>query len=183
MLTSNRLNSSLNGAYLIWDDLLATIASQLQHFLPSLVAILLCSLTSSNTIDAARDVDKEAFAMWLLHVMDSDDFWVAGMTGRDDILADVIKWCCLYPGHWTQHVGHELLEEHGESVRAEWENLFEASLIRSGEDATAQVVPGAGPGDTPGVAESAEVKAETVETACGWSKAVASMSVPIGVVQ
>jgi ribosomal biogenesis protein LAS1 len=173
----------LDGAYLIWDDLLVTISSQLLRFLPALVKSLLQSLTSRTAIDPTRDVDKEALAMWLLHIFDSNDFLLAWRTDRNATLAVVMKWCCLHPGKWTQYVGREVFEQCDENFQAEWENLFEASLIRTGEDTIEEVLPGAASDNTRDVAKSANVDEGTMGTDGGWSKAVAPMSVPIGVVQ
>lgn len=186
MLILNRLNSSLDGAYLIWDDLLVTISAKLLRFLPALVTSLLQCLTSTTARDPARDVDKEARAMWLLHVIDSNAFLLAGRSDRNAMLAVVMKWCCLHPGHWTKYVGRELLEQCDENFKAEWEDLFEASLIRTGDSAAEEVLPGASSrecGNTHDAAASANVEEGQADITGGWLKAVVPASVPIGVVQ
>lgn len=183
MLILSRLNSSLDGAYLIWDDLLITISSKLLRFLPALVETLLQSLTSKTAIDPTRDVDKEALAMWLLHVFDGNSLLLAGRTDRNAMLVVVLRWCCLHPGLWTQYVGRELLEQSDDDFKAEWEDLFEASLIRTGDNNMDEVVPGAASVNTHESAKSAKVEEGATDNAGGWSRAVAPMSVPIGVVQ
>ena len=172
----------MDGAYLIWDDLLVAFSSKVLRFLPALVTSLLQNLTSTIMRDPARDVDMEALAMWLLHVSDSNDFLLAGRTDQDALLAVVMKWCCLHPGNWTQYVGRELLEQRDENFSAEWADLFEASLIRTSEDIMEEDLPGAASDDTHDVARSAIMEG-TMDTIGGWSKAVAPMSVPIGVVR
>jgi ribosomal biogenesis protein LAS1 len=174
----------MDGAYLIWVDLLTTILYELPRFIPALVASLLQSLTAVTALDPAQDADKEALAMWILHVMKNDEFFSGGWNDRATVLAEVMKWCCLYPGCWTQYIGRELLKECGEFIKAEWEDLFEASLIRARDDSTEEVLPGAASGSTSHVvAEGADMQDGTMDNAGGWSRAIAPMSVPIGVVQ
>jgi ribosomal biogenesis protein LAS1 len=171
----------MDGAYLIWDDVLLAISSRLHLFLPAFVRHLLQGLTTRTAIEPENDVDKEALSMWLLHVMNSGDFMF--IKDRDALVADVMKCCCLHPGYWTQGVGRKLLEISDKSVQDEWKDLLEASQITSEEEPMEEVVPGLIPAGL-GNSEKDEVGGEDeIRAVGGWLRAIAPMSVPIGVVQ
>lgn len=172
----------MDGAYMIWDDLLLSISSTLQAFLPALITSLLHNLTIAIATDPVTDVDKEALAMWLLHVMVKGNFAVAAQCDQEVLLASIVKWCCLHPGHWTQYVGRELLEASDESVQEAWRDLFEASLIRP-DTATTEDMPSHAPRLDADVLDRQATKEDAIEAAKSWSRAVIPGSLPIGVVQ
>lgn len=181
-----RLGSSIEGAYLIWDDLLQDISAHLHGFSSAFVRSLLQAMTTSASTDPQSDVNKEAFAMWVHHVLCSDKPF--SHNHRDDHAAvvEAMRWCCLHPGHWTEHVGRELLETGDGSFQAEWKDLFEASLVSRGGEHVDVNVPGSdvemqrGGIDDPARTSQVEL---VVDGATGsWARAVAPVSVPIGVV-
>ena len=188
MLTSCRLGSPLEGAYLIWDDLLRDISDRLSGFLTLFVKSLLLSLTKASATDPQSDIDKEALTMWLLHTLSGDEDHVLGRNDKNSLCVEAIKWCCLHPGAWTESVGREMLNNGDGAFRADWNDLFEASLVtaaaasaqasvaerelkmRVGESTDTEQITGMG-----------DQEAHLV--AGGWRRAVAPISVPVGIVQ
>ena len=188
MLTSCRLGSPLEGAYLIWDDLLQDISDRLSGFLAAFVRSLLLGLTSASTTDPQRDLDEEALAMWLLHILSGEEYFALGRGNKHSLYVEAMKWCCLHPGHWTERIARELLNRGDGAFQADWNDLFEASLVRA-----EPMTPEAGMPekalenrvgefmDTEQITgmESREVN----RVAEGWRRAVAPISVPVGIVQ
>lgn len=178
--SSRQLGSPLDGAYLIWDELLQCLSSHFIGFLPALMKIIQSKLSQSTNVDPESDPDKEALAMWLLHLTTA---FLSLRPDRDAILADIMKWCCLYPGYWTKNIGERLLKIFGESLEDDWEALFEASLIRidGGSDGTKlskQDVDDFMDGEKAGV-DQLRVKDPVV----GWSRATIPLPAPIGLVR
>ena len=169
----------MDGAYLIWDELLIDISSRLPRFLPS----VLRSLVARNSVDPASDVDKEALAMWLCHVMSTAKFMSIKAVDRDALVAEVMKCCCLHPGYWTQGVGRKLLEISDKSVQDEWKELLEASAIASGGEPMEEVVLKVNQSEFGEPEKDALGGEEEIRAVGGWSRATAPISVPIGVVQ
>ena len=179
----HRLGSSLDGAYLIWDELLIDISSRLHRYLPCIVRSLLRSLVARNSVDPASDVDKEALAAWLCHVMSTAKFMSIKAVDKDALVAEIMKCCCLHPGYWTQGVGRKLLEISDKSVQDEWEDLLEASAITSGGGPMEEAVPEVNRSGFGEPEKDALDGEDEIRAVGGWSRAIAPISVPIGVVQ
>ena len=173
----------MDGAYLIWDDFLISVSSRLHGFFPAFVRSLLQGISGSTAVYPENDVDKEALTMWLLHVMSSDEYMSTNGTDREALAANAIRWCCLHPGHWTQHIGRKLLAVSDESVQDEWGDLFEASLITAEGEPMEEVVHDVDPSGPDDLKKGDFGGGEESCAAGGWSRAIAPMSVPIGVVQ
>lgn len=116
----------MEGAFLIWDDLLRDLSMRLSGFMRVLVTCLLESIAKPATIEPRTDIEKEALAMWLLHTLDSE---TDKREGQASLVTDVIKWCCLYPGYWTRRIGREVLDRGDSGLQADWQDLFNASSI------------------------------------------------------
>ena len=173
----------MDGAYLIWDELLVALTCSIPAFLQALVDALFQRLIVPTATDAASDVDKEALAMWLVHVTSYERYLSTTGNQSDRVEAVAMKWCCLHAGHWSQHVGSHVLETCNESVRDAWQDLFEASLIST--EARPKGLAG-GDAQVAGADAAVDIKIadeDSIEPVSGWLRAPASTSVPIGVVR
>lgn len=183
MLTFSRLGSSLEGAFLIWDKLLHELSDRLYRFWSSLEMYLLESLSRSESVDPCRNSEKEAVAMWILHLLDTKH------DERKISVETVVKWCCLHPGYWAQWLGERVLQDADEDLKSNWEDLFRASLTSVPADG-ATTAGDAAPIDGE-IGERASVmneqigsgNLEAVHTAQSWTRAILPASVPIGVVK
>ena len=181
-----RLGSSLDGAYLIWDDLLSNVSTALRGFLPAFREYLLEALTRPETTEPKGNVVKEALAMWVLHLLDIQP------GARGAFSANIMKWCCLHPGYWTQRVGKEVLEDGDRSLLDDWQDLFEASSLetaadreesdtRNGDirssprDISERIAPSGSPKRTRDFEEEHQLDS--------WTRATVPVSAPIGVVR
>lgn len=187
LLSSYRLGSSLEGAYLIWDAFLTNIAAQLNAFLPAFVRALLVSLTEYSANDPKGDVDKEALMMWLHHVLYSNEFYAQGPSFDHSLSVDAMRWCCLYPQYWTNRLGRELLSS-DDSLQVDWKDMFEASGLKHTAESIGSSIQRSE--RSPQFDEiGANVQKDLVASqavnpeARGWIRAVTPVTAPIGVVR
>lgn len=129
-LTFCRLGASLEGAYVIWDDLLTSIAGEQKRFLMVLVKALLEAITAHP----GEDAEKEALCLWVGHILHSE-VWNSVITLREKgvLPKDVMMWCCTHPGPWTQRLGRDMLKAEDEEFVDDWQQLFEASQLDSAQ--------------------------------------------------
>ncbi|KXT08977.1 hypothetical protein AC579_4024 [Pseudocercospora musae] len=173
LLPSNReFGSSLNGAFLIWDDLLRDIIKQQRSFLTALVA---CSLSRMGQENARPhdDAHIEGICLWLLHMLE----FAQSDAQQTALRRDVMQWCCTHPGGWSHYVGERLLESSDADFVEDWQDVLDASqLRRSQEEAFVD--------DT----EMADIQqhamvSESSAQPTSWTWAVAATAAPIGVVR
>ena len=177
-LTLGRLGSSLEGAFLIWDDLLRKVAVQLPGFQHALTYYMLHVLTDVPTTDPQTDVEKEALAMWILHL--------PSLKSQDvrDLSLETIKSCCLHPGYWTRRVGEETLRNADYELRIDWQDMFQASSIEnvSFDKADNEDEANAVQQSAQAMVEKTDNSSQEGLTMRGWTEAVIAPSTAVGVV-
>lgn len=180
VLMAARIGSSLDGAFLIWDDLLQEIQSANKKFLHSLVGGLLRSISSASSASPEKDAEKEAMCLWIAHML-ADKAWASAVPERSQLQREALEWCCLHPARWAHFLGTKLLHGGGESLNADWEDLLAASQLGD-VDTIPHVSEGASSG---AVVDSNEVEsAMEVDLELGsWLRAAGPVRAPIGVVR
>ena len=188
MFTVSRLGSSLDGAHLIWDELLAIISSRLHNFLSNLVRCLLEAITKPQATAPEQDSEKEALSMWLLHLVEHGTHH----SDIDTILAETMKTCCLHPGCWSQLIGQTLLEQYDGKLQADWQDLFEASLLKDSDEVVVSATGNDGAEMRDDGMQQLIVPSEELAwrlkvedeyaRAASWTRAIAPTSLPIGVI-
>jgi ribosomal biogenesis protein LAS1 len=134
-------------------------------------------------IEPSKDAFKEALAIWLLHLVASDSLGRSIPDVERDLEAEVMKWCCLHPGYWSEQIGIKLLEQSGVSLSDEWEVLFEASRIGEGHEVAEGVSSGAQRWEMVDSTGVAVVDGSTsLESKGSWKRVMMPPTVPIGVV-
>jgi hypothetical protein len=100
-----------------------------------------------------------------------------------------MKWCCLHPGYWSEFVGRELLEHGDSDLCNDWAELFSASVLKT----SGQVIEGVEQDNRQFKKAHSEERSRAIDIlegdigdpftapAGGWSRAIAPVSVPIGV--
>ena len=166
--TSRSLGEPMDGAYMIWDDMLASFDRRIPAFLYSLIEQLFMSITTQNDTRPQDDTSKEAHALWLLHLSQT----IAG-----DHNDKIMQHCCLHPGHWTQFIGESVLEGGDDLLRENWQSIFDASVLgnKSGDD-------GVTPDEVLPRTEAMEMEMDVgTEESGRWQRAIVPSSLPIGV--
>ncbi|KAK5167769.1 rRNA-processing protein las1 [Saxophila tyrrhenica] len=180
---SREMGAPLDGAFLLWDDLLSNLANHLPGFRRMLLTSLLASIGAHTATNPAGDVQKEALSRWLLRALFEYDY----ADTEPHLQVQVMKWCCLHPGHWSEWIGREILQRHDSEpgFSEEWSEIFEASLLGG---AITSRVPGEEVDEDTRMEEglvngkdTVDVEREIVE-AQSWHRALTPMALPIGVV-
>lgn len=133
------LGASLNGAFLIWDQLLQEIFAEHHQFLPCFVDRMLASIATlpATATRPEYDVDTEALGMWTLHLLESSKSgWGTALTAseRQLLQTHTIMFCCTHPGHWTHHLGVSLLHLAGSEFQETWADILASSRVSGGDD-------------------------------------------------
>ena len=99
--SDKKLGSSMSGAFLIWDPLLAFLAPA-----PVLLAHVLRAMNAptARVMDAEADSVKEGLCEWALHVISTQD-------GK--IYEDTLEKCFVEPGYWNLRVAEGVLGMEG----------------------------------------------------------------------
>ncbi|KAF2162149.1 hypothetical protein M409DRAFT_69359 [Zasmidium cellare ATCC 36951] len=130
--SKRELGASLEGAFVIWDDLLKFINREHHRFAMALVKALLEAIS----VRPGEDTEKEACCMWVTHILHSEP-WNHFVTALEKRLVrkDVVMWCCMHPGPWTQRLGRDVLKAEDEEFVCDWEDVFHASQLSvAGQD-------------------------------------------------
>lgn len=182
------MGTPLEGAFLIWDEILKGFSLRLSGFTRVLATSLLESITKRAASEPRTDVEKEAHTMWLLHILGSDH---VSCEAREIIDVEIMKLCCLHPGYWTQRIGREVLQLGGSDLRADWQDLFNASSIGAADLDDSQVVEvnesalADWRGSEQQLMDQDLSRVEGLEDngSRRWKRAVTSLPLPLGVVQ
>lgn len=181
----------MSGAFTLWDEFLIPLTEELSNFLPALIERLLIVLAHDPLhTDNERDAEKEAFSLWLNHLVD----WEAAFGAEHHSLQKrVLERCCLFGGCLVRKCGQQLLDTADDEFVEQWKELFEASALQHGADDDDHPMAGSA-ADESGILEHtsiylADMDVDSVgrldepdiQGVGGWRRAPMSPRVPIGV--
>ncbi|KAK3650735.1 rRNA-processing protein las1 [Elasticomyces elasticus] len=180
--SSRELGDSMAGAFTLWDPLLRCLVRSQRTFVRALTQSLLAQLAADTAQNSGSAVN-EATALWLLHTLK-----LATNDARDNELkASVMRTCCLYPGHWMQMVGRQLLDG-DEMLSNDWRELFEAGRLVGSERCRASNDEHEAGNDgvedmtgNPSGKASRTLPIEDEMAAAGWRRAPFAPNVAIGI--
>lgn len=114
-------------AYLIWDDLLQTIAAKRPSFYSALTETLLNGIThdSMNTDDEIR---KRALVQWLLHLMTTTS-WQKSSRPSEELRRTIVERCVMHPNSWSKRLARVVLDDSDHSFQKQWNPYFETSFF------------------------------------------------------
>ncbi|KAI7068862.1 hypothetical protein KC365_g16711 [Hortaea werneckii] len=182
LLPSNReLGSAMGPAITLWSSLLDLLATTIPDFRLTLIRHALSVLSSADAASAKadQDADAEGLYLWTRQFLESEG-------ERGAVLA--LRWCCLYPGHWTRKLGEDILARSDDEFVHVWKGLFESSALRDAGSVTSEAGTSQSQqevelnGSQDGVRRGSSVSSATELGSGGWRRAVVPPSVPIGVV-
>ncbi|KAH0007746.1 Las1-domain-containing protein, partial [Aureobasidium melanogenum] len=175
-------DSALQGAYLIWDELLIMLASGSSLFVEAFFERAIAHNAKMKTTDEDRDradPTKWAIYRWIMHLLDSDS-WLE-MRGESPELFEILalRECILHPNtQWSHELAEEILEDAEMDVQTTWKSLVEASALVGDHDEDAEE------GATKETRRTDDVEMEDVPSEQGgWRRETGVWeSVPIGTV-
>ncbi|KAK4505585.1 hypothetical protein PRZ48_003548 [Zasmidium cellare] len=187
--SKRELGASLEGAFMIWDDLLRFINREHNRFVMAVVKALL----EGTSLRPGEDADKEAFSLWVTHILQSEAWSLATTTPQKrNLRKDAMSWCCMHPGVWTQRLGRDVLKAEDKDFVEDWRDIFQSSQLVE----AAQAIPGSelqapspeflGGDGWPredGFRRPVALEADDDAELGTWIRAATPFAVPIGVVR
>jgi len=167
----------MDGAFALWDSLLSSLQLVSPSFSETLVTQFLQNLSpDSSATDRVDDAESESIYLWTLHI-------IASLQAHC-VRRNLMRWCCLHPGKWTESLGEHLLKEADKDDEFEWRDLFEASKLQAVAD-TQEAVGDVAIQDVLGLDHGFSNQGlpdEALVVEGGWRKAPLSPKAAIGVV-
>lgn len=178
-------DSALQGAYMLWDELLQMLARQshlfFELFLECAVSHNARFTTSDDDTDKTSPT-KWAIYRWILHLLDSSEWSVTRDQSSLDLECIVLRECALYPNNqWSLDLAEEILDDADKQVQSTWSKVVEASALDDEESEGSQAKQGA-PEAAGAVADV--VMEDTSLDYGGWRQGIQPLkSVPLGMVE
>lgn len=169
----------MDGALLMWTELLQRLSLESSTFLSILVQKLFATLAIQLDRNVEQDADKEAYVWWLLELLREDNAFILRPEEQTRLRDHTLKLCCLHPGYWSLKLGRTLADS-DEELADEWRDFLEASSLR---DPAAE--------DSEAMQEADVIEAhaasvlddeEAAQCKGGWSRAAIALGWPIGVI-
>lgn len=122
----------MDGAYLIWDELLRKIAFHQRLFLRTLVEHMTVIIVQPSRLNVRLDTIREAACQWLIHIFTASA-WVAWTKRHDldELRTLVVEACIMNPNLWTHRVIRPLIDNADDVLKSLWAPLYNDSLPRS----------------------------------------------------
>lgn len=171
----------MDGAYMIWDDLLRGITAQFNHFTTGLIQSMLRAIDASSSAQARTNSELEGLVLWTAHLIDSNNSGASKHVRR----WDVMSWVCTHPGHWTHALGRQLLESADQDFRENWEDILDASQLdhNASSDVSMADIDADGTAVARGSRKGALSESNSPDDITSWLRTSMPMRTPIGVVQ
>ena len=177
----------MQGAKLLWDQLLITLASESNIFLAIFLESIVVELANISS-DALSERLTVGLHYWLTRILASSS-WRNTLALQSFSVSDrIMETCCLSPAASSQKIAEMMLElqEGDEEFVARWRPLYRAAFTASGEamaeNGSLDRVPGDGDALSGLVEEDLSVGRD-VQGPPGWRMHVGPWKpLPIGVV-
>jgi ribosomal biogenesis protein LAS1 len=129
----------MEGAYLLWDDLLIQLSYQLPGFTTALVRHMQARLAGPASIALETDPMREALCEWISHILTSGT-WSAVSTKKPlvELQHGIMEECFVSPAYWSLVLARNLLASADKQFAEDWRPFLEAASATA-EDDTASV--------------------------------------------
>jgi hypothetical protein len=157
-------------AYLIWDDLLQTIAEKRRSFCSVLSEGLLNGITR-HSMGRGDGFQKEALLQWLLHLFATLS-WKKAWDSSDDLSTTIMETCITHPGNWSKKLARAMLDIADDGFKDQWQPYFETSFLDiSGSEDDASLNIDSQYNQDPNFKASTETDDQTSRVACPQTRA------------
>ncbi|KAE9962368.1 hypothetical protein BLS_000424 [Venturia inaequalis] len=145
--TQSKLNN-MKPAYVVWDDLLQTIAAKRPSFYSTLIENLLNGI-SLNSVNPEDEVRKRALVQWLLHLMTVNS-WQKSLRPSEELRSTILERCVTHPDSCSKRLARAVLDKSDKDFQDQWEPYFEISFLDIDSEDDEAPPPRHGQSDKPG---------------------------------
>ncbi|OQN97444.1 hypothetical protein B0A48_16603 [Cryoendolithus antarcticus] len=183
--SERELAAPLGGAFMIWDDLLIDMTdspSTLRTMTKTIFARMITPVSAHKT----SDIGSDALCIWLAHIASSETWQAMRGAVSFDVRTDLMRECCVQPGHWSYLLGTALLKSSRDDMFIEaWSDLLRASAVNIDGADTNIETDDVSNGISSLMETDAEAGsfAEASDLATSWQRALFAPQAAIGVVR
>ncbi|KAI9816871.1 MAG: rRNA-processing protein las1 [Pycnora praestabilis] len=116
------LGASMDGVFLLWDDLLKRLTLHQRSFLRILTDEMSNLLVQPSGLSVQFDSYREAIYLWLVHISTSEP-WAASRNKWSFRLDNVVSSCIMGPNHWSLKLSSLLMEVGDEHLKNQWADV------------------------------------------------------------
>ncbi|TID19092.1 Las1-like protein [Venturia nashicola] len=126
--SQQRSARNMKPAYLIWDDLLQTIAAKRPSFYSTLTERLLNGITH-DSVNTEDEIRRTALIQWLHH-MTTTSSWQKYWRPSEELRSTILERCITHPDSWSKRLARALLDgSDNNDFQEQWEPYFETSFL------------------------------------------------------
>ncbi|OCK74221.1 Las1-domain-containing protein [Lepidopterella palustris CBS 459.81] len=136
VIPSDRMmGNTMNGAFLLWDDLLRRLSSHQFAFLRILVRRMIDLMTKPNLLTVTAEPVREAMFEWIVHILTAKE-WALSRKGVEVmLLEEVMGQCFTSPTPWTSRLAETLIKDRDALFRDTWQPILHAARATSHNEA------------------------------------------------
>ncbi|KAK5283794.1 rRNA-processing protein las1 [Cryomyces antarcticus] len=121
----------MNGAFMVWDDLLCKLVRHQRRFLRIFVTRMVHLMIQQPRMNVKQDPFREALCLWALHIFVDESWADARKRIEDSLRTKVVSICIMNPVYWGQRLARLLIEAADETFQYDWIPLYNECLPQS----------------------------------------------------
>ncbi|KAK5006546.1 rRNA-processing protein las1, partial [Cryomyces antarcticus] len=121
----------MNGAFMVWDDLLRKLVRHQRRFLRIFVTRMVHLMIQQSRMNVKQDPFREALCLWALHIFVDESWADARKRIEDSLRTKVVSICMMNPVYWGQRLARLLIEAADETFQYDWIPLYNECLPQS----------------------------------------------------
>ncbi|KAK5149150.1 hypothetical protein LTR04_007412 [Oleoguttula sp. CCFEE 6159] len=125
------LGDNMNGAFMVWDDLLCKLVRHQRRFLRIFVTRMVHLMIQQPRMNVKQDPFREALCLWALHIFVDESWADARKRIEDSLRTKVVSICIMNPVYWGQRLARLLIEAADETFQYDWIPLYNECLPQS----------------------------------------------------
>lgn len=134
MLTWARLGDSMEGAFLLWDNLLSQLSYHQPGFIQAMIKHMQARLAGPASVALETDPTREALCEWITHILTSDPWSVFAKNSLVKLQQDVMEECFVCPTRWSLVLARNILSCADNKFVEDWQPILEAASATSDDD-------------------------------------------------
>lgn len=117
----------MDGAFLLWDNLLRRLAAHQHDFLRLLLICMLERLHIQYRVDVKLDPFREAMSEWVIHILTAKHWAAARKRSSSNLRQLILTECFSHPMHWTLRVAESIITSAELPFRGIWNPILQAA--------------------------------------------------------